>query len=107
MLISTAWHKIDDMRQTSMATDLNQICSSKHPNSGWIGSCSYGPVINQRVNNGKPFNPPSNKRAFSKLLLGSFERHGFLELEAFHRFLLEKVTRLPLTTATCQAVMSW
>ena len=78
--ISAAWHRIDEEQRSSIVADLktylDQLRSLEQPNPGWIGSCSHGPVFDQRINNGEPFGPLNDERAFNDLLLGGLEKHA-------------------------------
>src|SRR5205085_206044 len=77
--IRTMWHHIDETQRISIIADLkdhiNQLRSLKQPDPAWIGSCSHGPALDQRINNGVPFGPLDNERAFNDLLLGDLEEH--------------------------------
>jgi aminoglycoside phosphotransferase (APT) family kinase protein len=78
--LRSAWSRTDLAQQESIIRELQeyitQLRSLQQPDPGWIGSCSNGAALDQRVNDGFPFGPLSNERVFNDLLLSRFETYA-------------------------------
>jgi Phosphotransferase enzyme family len=89
-----AWSSMNSTQQSAVVAELRgyitQLRSLTQQNPGWIGSCSRGPTQDQRINNGVPFGPLTNERAFNDLLLQPLEPYASPNLlQSYRSSLLE------------------
>ena len=87
--LRNAWQMMGDHEKQSVVTELRQhvaeLRSLKQEGKSWIGSCSGGCALDQRINNGNPFGPLANEKEFNDELLRLFEEYGPPELVRSYR----------------------
>jgi serine/threonine protein kinase len=92
--VRSLWPRMDSTRRQHIIDELkryiDELRSLPPPKPGWIGSCSYGPALDQRINDGMPFGPLKHEGEFNDILLGGFPTYGPPHLVQRYRSLLSE-----------------